>query len=287
MTILSRSFALVVLAIALCSCATTPQNRFAEFYEISQHSENIDVVIDTLILSDISGSDVGIDEAKNLEAMPLVEAAVQHSFTARGFKPNLVFHGNGATFRKDEKTNYVYATDWTGTERTFEGHIYAEHEQTWANPDVQTFLHRLSDHAKDANKKPRKASSSGRKRRALVPPLTADEIPQAIMAMPSNLLVFVNVSGAEVSKGKSVGTAVATGLLTAALTGGMYVQASAPMSGSQLEIIVFDKQQSRVVWHNVGQGQRYTEVAKAMDAVMKTFPTVTGELHSTNGKRPI
>lgn len=277
MTKTSHTLVLVILSVALCSCAVTPQKRFSEFYERPSHPENIDVVIDTLVLSDISGSDVGVDRAKNEEALPFVDAAVKQSFAARGFKPNLVFHGNGATFRKNEKTDYVYAIDWDGTGEVYEGPSFHDQESMWRSEEVQTFLHRLEDHAKDANKKQKKSrSSSSKKVRELVPPLTAEEIPASIMSMPSNLFVLVKVSGLEVGKGKTIGTALATGILTAALTGGMYVQASGPVSGSQIEIIVFDKSQSRVVWHNVGQGQRYTEIAKGIDGVMTAFPAVTG-----------
>lgn len=276
MTKTSRALAFVVLSVALCSCAVTPQTRFSEFYERPTHAEKIDVVIDTLVLSDISGFDVGIDRAKNEDAMPFVEAAIKRAFSERGFKPNLVFHGNGTTFRKNEKTNYVYANGWAGTEEVYEGPTFGEQESMWGREEVQAFLHRLEDHAKDANKKQRKSNrSASKKKRELVPPLTAEEIPASIMAMPSNLFVLVKVSGTEVGKGKTIGMALATGVLTAALTGGMYVQASGPVSGSHIEVIVFDKSESRVVWHNAGQGQRYTEIAKGVDGVMKAFPAVT------------
>lgn len=279
----------LILVVALSSCAVTPTTRFSEFYERPSHPESIDIVIDTLILSDIAGSAVGVDKAKNEEAMLLIEPAIKQSFADRGFIPNLAFHGNGTTFKGDEKTHYFYATDWTSTQEVYTGPVYSEQNQLWGSAEVQTFLHRLLDHAKDANKKPRKkervSNNSSKKRRQLVPALTPNEIPAEIMSMPSNLIVFVNFSGTEVGKGKSIGTAVATGLLSAALTGGMYVHASAPVSGSHLEIIVFDKSKSSVVWHNFGPGQRYTHVSKGVETIMKAFPTVSGEQYLPVGKK--
>jgi hypothetical protein len=279
---------LIALMIILSACAVTPQKRFPEFYAKTAHPENIDILIDTIILSDLSGSDIGVDRAKNQVAMTLIKSGIDKSFTDRGFKPNIVLNGNGLTYEMNEKEKYFYATDWTSSEEEYTGPIFSEEDKKWGGEDIRKFLIKLDTQAslpppkksKSVSKKSRSAKKSQSQKikpQDTFTPITTEDVPPAILELPSNLFVYARLTGAEVGMSKTVGTAVATGILSAVLTGGMYVSSSAPASGSNLKVIVFDKSSLQVVWHNSAPGTKFDTVHKIPEAVLAAFPKTNGE----------
>lgn len=282
--------AVMILLILTSGCSVvTPKSRFAEFYERESYPKDIDIVIDTLILSDISGSDIGVNRQKNMEAMSIIESTIKKSFSDRGYAPNVVFHGNGAYYTLDDKSKYFYSEGWESTDEVYNGPVLAEHEALWGDEEVRVFMRRLLEQAKVANKKVTKNKKKRQRRNQnkedIVPPITRGEIPASIMALPSDLFVLVNLSGGEVSAAKSVGTGILTGALSAALTGGMYVYVGTSVSATNLEVVVFDKTQSRVAWHNLAQGPKYNAMSTSAESLLKTFPTTTGEQYPPPKKK--
>ena len=80
--------------------------------------------------------------------------------------------------------------------------------------------------------------------------ISKEEIPQFVKDLPSDTLLFFSVNAGEISAGKSIGMGVLTGVLTAALTGGMVIASSAAVSGTEIDVIAFDKNVGDVVCIN-------------------------------------
>lgn len=253
----------IVLFTFITGCAVTPEMRFSEFYERPSHPGSVDVVIDTVVLSDIAGSDVGFNAEKNRVAVESVSEGVPNLFASRRFEPNVVFEGNGAFFERGEDTEYFYCEDFRSTGEIYLPPVLAPEHAQWADPEVQAFMRRLLERARVANLK-----KSSRK----VPPITNEEIPAYIQSLPSNYLALVTVGGGEIGAGKSFATGLLTGVLTAALTGGTYAYVGTSVSGTRVDIVLFDKATSSVVWHNGGQGGRYTKVRQGLETLMESFP---------------
>lgn len=260
-------------------CATTPKTRFSEFYEVDSHTPNIDVLIDTVVLSDISGNDIGINKEKNSVAYSLANSSILSLLEVRGYSPNILYQGNGAFYEMVEDTNYFFSEDFKSTEVPYTGIDVLESDQVWVNDDIKTFISRLSEYAPLQNKKQRRKSSRKKKVEDEIKPISVDEIPNSVMQLPGDTMLVVRAYAGEVSAGKSIGTGLATGLLTAALTGGMYVYVAAPISGSSIEIIAFDKKASKIVWHNTTQAGNYKALDKSIEMAISLYPTTTGEIY--------
>lgn len=265
---------LVFLSLAFVTgCAITPKTRFAEFYERPSHPKTIDVVLDTIVLSDIAGSDIGFNVEKNTEAVKAVSESVPNLFASHHFQPNVIFQGNGAFYDWPEDREYFYCNDFRSTGEPYLQSILPSEDAPWADPEVRGFMKRLVERAQVANLK-----NSNKK----VPPIEPEEVPAYIKSLPSDYFAFVSVTGGEVGAGKSFATGMLTGLLTAALTGGTYIYVGTSVSGSRVDVVVFDKTRSSVVWHNGGQGGRYTKIRRGLETLMQPFPMQdSGEVDGT------
>jgi hypothetical protein len=264
---MKKFLAVVLLTALVTGCASTPKTRFSEFYA-RPDKQSMDVVIDTLVLSDIAGSAAGYNKEKNDEAMKAVETAVTKAFADRGYDINIVYAGSGLIHQKKPDAEYYISEDWRSTDIAWHGPAPQGEQDLWATAEGTQFLQRLLARAHDANKQ----SSSRRKQPE--PPISQDEIPQWVHDLESDFLVLVSAQGIEVSAGKSVGQAVATGLISALLTGGMYIHTSYSVSRSDIDIAVLDlTAEPRVVWHNHNpKGPGYKSVGTGINLTLKQFP---------------
>lgn len=160
---MKRALTLVLLisTLVIVGCATTPKTRFPEYYKVESRSPNIDVIVDTVVLSDISGSDIGFNKEKNMIAQSLVNDSVPSVFSVRGYSPNILYIGNGTFLDLDEDRNYFISEDFKNTGTPYSRIEKTERKPVWANEDVREFIKRLTEYAPLANKK--KSSSRSRK----------------------------------------------------------------------------------------------------------------------------
>ncbi|MFT7558963.1 MAG: hypothetical protein ACI93R_000866 [Flavobacteriales bacterium] len=269
---MNRYILVLLLGVFISGCAVTPKTRFSEFYKEGADKKHIDLIIDTFIVSDIKGSDIGVNKTKNQEASELVRKGVIELLEERGYTVNLAYIGNGISYERSDKQQYVYSEEWESIGEEYKGPVAKSASDPWVTDESQIFLKRLIKRGKAAN-------VTVADKRRLVPRIKPEEIPEFVNNLPSRHLMLVSLSAGEVGSGKSIGTGILTGVLSAALTGGMYVYSSTTVSGSTIDITLFDKETSRISWNNgLLQGPKYKVAHKRLVGLFKYFPTVNGEI---------
>jgi hypothetical protein len=276
---MNRALTLVLLisTVVTVGCTTTPKTQFSEYYQVESHSPNVDVIIDTIVLSDISGDDIGINKEKNEVAYNLVNESVPSIFAVRGYSPNILHSGNGSYLEIENDTQYFISEDFESTDVPYTGIEKTENNKVWVDESVNAFIKRLTEFAPHAHKKQQSTRSKKK-----IEPITIDEIPESIMQLPNDTLLLIRAYAGDVSTGKSVGVGLATGLISAVLSGGMYIHVAVPISGSRIEIIAFDKKTAKIVWHNTIRAGDYKRLDKSIEMAMTLFPTTTNTIY----KRP-
>lgn len=283
-------FTLLSIYIVLSlGCAANLKTRYPDFYKPDAHSSKIDVVIDSIVLSDIAGTDIGISEEKNAKAVASAKESLIENLKKRGFEPNVLIVGNGLYHQLEEGKRYFYSEDFKSTEREYQGAVVSDAQSYWASNEVKAFVDNLFERAQSKLKSKRKrkkySQASSLKARKLeeqnsLEPLNLLEIPQVILNSPSNTIVFVKAYCGDVSMGKSIGTGIATGVVTALLTGGMYSYVATPVSGSSLEVLVLDKQKNKIAWYNKAQAGNYKHLDNGIRIALQYFPDVEGKVIS-------
>lgn len=284
---------LVIISFAYLGCAVTPESRFPNAYKQKDQFQSIDLVVDVLVASDIKGKDIGIDRSKQQTMIDAVVSQLTSDFDARGINLTLVHSGYGLLFEPASNEKYVISEDGIASDELFESAIYQPQESPWGSKEAIAFLKAGQLYAPLANDKdypePESPEDSvnqekskkvkKKKRRAVYgakpkpKPLVADEFPLFLDKSNNRYVMFAQAKLFEVPTSKVVGSAIFTGLLSAALTGGMYVYSSAPATGTEVDLILFDTQKKRIIWQNSAAGNNdLTHASNTVKVAASPFP---------------
>jgi hypothetical protein len=260
---------LLCICIALTACAASPAKRFPDFAENAKSITSVDVVIDILIKSDIEGAEIGINKEKHDLALSQAKETIEKALAKRGYDTNIAFAGYGLTFSSKGEETYVFSKDGKSTGVPFNGPLPPKENTQWGEQNTRDFMTNLLQSAAGFNATPGKSQHAPYV-------FSKSQIPSHIDELPSNVLIFIQVEVEEVGMGKTIGSALLTGVLSAALTGGLYVYSSAPVSGSVAQVAVMDVESGAVLWHNSIRGGNTDYIQSSLEKSLKPFPTTNG-----------
>lgn len=274
-----KNLFVIFTTLAIVSCAATQEKRFPLVYEDTQKAQKLDVVIDTIVYSDIEGGDVGFNKEKNALVLQTVEESVKSNFASKGYEVNFVRLGNGLihTPIENEKSKFVVSVDGKSTGEDWPGPSTDGENDPWVTDEAREYLRKLISHAQYAS-----AIKSTTKTKIKIRAENAfkqQSKPAHLLDLPTGVLGVVHVRVSEVGMDKTVGSALLTGILSAALTGGMYVYSSAPVTGLQYDLVIFDFETDKVLWQKSYSGNgNIKSVANMSTTIFKELPD---RAHST------
>ncbi|NKB75791.1 MAG: hypothetical protein GKR96_01810 [Gammaproteobacteria bacterium] len=226
----------LIIAALLTGCVTT--NGLTQFPEFAGHAKNIneiDVVVDLTILYDLRGKDLGIDLKDHQLTMDEMESEIRTGLEGRGYNANFIFRGYGLSFEQDPDITYTLAEDGKSIDQPFEGFEDSNERKTWASDEMKQFYKLLTENLSGPETE-----------------ITPDQIPQVVRQLEGDHFAYVRVNIGEVGGGKTAGLMIATGVLTAILTGGLYIHTSGAASNTVMDFSLVDIANNNIVWQNRG-----------------------------------
>lgn len=273
----------ILFIVTLWGCANTPKSRFAKLYDEYDHTQNIDLVIDVLVRSDIKGGEVGVDPEKQKQLLNIIEGELKSAFESRQMTLTKRYSGFGLMYKPVESAPHVFATGKESTGENFNAPVGEPFDSAWRSPESVAFLEKAMAYAPHASYKKEEVkkaapATKGKKkvrRRAtgtIPPALTKENFPVHLNGSTSRYVLFAQANLTEVGAFKTAGSAVATALLSAALTGGMYIYSSAPVTGCEIHLVMIDTRDHKIVWHNTLRGRGLKQANQTVKAAISPFP---------------
>ena len=287
---LLRITAILCFSIFFTGCVSleydsiTPRDKFPEFYDNPSYPEKITLVLDTIVLSDLRGTDIGFNRDKNAQARSLVESAFIEELEKRGHSVDLLYHGDGFSYDVDGSVNYFYSENRKSTALPYEGATKQEENDQWVSFESKEFFLRLLEDAAESDE-------NYRKRTELASVVNMPEFVQNLSE--DTLLLFGRTYITDVSLIKKVGVNSLAIALSAGLTGGTVILAMGPESGSNIDIVALDTSTSKIRWYNnryieggSSYGGTYRNIDKGAKDALGYFPTISGATIDWKAKPP-
>ena len=268
---------LLIVSNLFTGCASlyhTPRDKFPDFYENASYPEKFLLVLDTIVLSDIKGSDIGVNQKKNAQARELIESAFIEALEERGHSADVLYHGDGISYEMRNKRNYVYSENRKTTGIPYEGATKQDENDQWASTQGKAFMRRLLEKGEEATK-------LYQEREELT---SAGEIPLFLQNLPENtLLLYGRTLIEDFPWTKQVASTVLAGAASYALTGGNYPLIISLSASNSIDIVVLDASTSEIHWHgntnsdNDGfGGTSYRNVDQIVKSAFRYFPATDG-----------
>ena len=266
---------LLLMIVFASGCSMTPSKYFPKFSDQAKEIKDIDIVLDVFIESDIKGESVGIDEAKHEQALVLAEKTVIKEFEKRGYKPNIVYSGYGLMFENDQEKSYVYAKNGKSLNVAFDGPKKCDYGDKWLAGPIKKFFKGIVETASSLG-------SKDRRKPAVKYAYSFDEIPDLVEDLPSDYLAIVHVDVVEVGSGETHGPGMATGFLSAALSGGLYVYSNSYSTASNVNFAIFDmsEDEGRLIWSTREKGGNSKVIGQTIQNSLRHLPASDGKILS-------
>ncbi|GAA6137739.1 hypothetical protein NBRC116583_14860 [Arenicella sp. 4NH20-0111] len=269
---LSTIMLAVVSILCVSGCAPT-KKHFPNFPETVVNNPRVNVILDAIVFSDIQGSDLGFNEAKNDEIVSDVKSELQRILRIRGFEPVFLTTMNGLFFEPDPKVNYVMSDDWESLNKPFINALDRKHDSPWYTKDIKLFFDDVISRNLITKRQPIDAVSRD-----------LPSIPLVLKGFDKALVLYVRVKEISQTLGKKVGVGLLSGGISSALTGGALAYiASGP--ATEVHVVAMELKKRRVVWFNHLRQAEYRTVKQVTAAAFMAYPDVDGLYWSRSERR--
>ena len=259
---------LLILCLFLSSCATTPSQRFPTFNEEIQAMKSVDVILDVFIYSDIKGSDTGVNKEHHAKALEYAQEYISAEFKIRGLEPNFVYTNYGLFFEPSNEHNYVYSEDRKSLNKIYHAESSLKNSAPmWSEKETREYLKTVMEYSAQYNMPKQETPYPGNTQSsdAYVKDedkpkelnsetvenfFTKASIPESIANLPSDHFAIIKISAGDIPKSKTVGKAIATGILTTLLTGGAVTAIGTNASSANTHVAFINKTNGKLLWHN-------------------------------------
>ena len=248
---------LIVLGLFVSGCATI--DRFPQVSEKTQQIKSVDIILDVMVVNDIKGEKIGINQEKLKTSLETAKLAVETFFREKNIQINYVHAGHGLFFAPENLSDYVYSKDWESTGQEFDGFKL---DNAVADASNKEFLIQAMESA--AKYKPETSDKN-----ATIAPLVIANFPESLRSQPSDHLVVIRSYATDIGNAKSIGTGIMTGVISAVISGGTYIAVSTPQSSSVAEVGIFNTNSGELVWHNSGYGMGSKYLAATVEAALQ------------------
>jgi len=156
----------ILFSAMLIGCAANPQKRFAATLDMVRTAPEIDVVIDSFVVSDIRGRTLGYNMDKNIQRATEIKDTVVSVLESKGYKPNVVFVGSGLQQEMVNDTDILYSKDWQSIGENFSEGIMLEGDSSWEDVAAIDYFGAVIEEALGTNWSPPRSFTSCRKKSA-------------------------------------------------------------------------------------------------------------------------
>lgn len=257
----------------LVSCASKPEppaamERYPDFYKSGVGEASVDVIIDSIVLSDLKGSALGYNKYKNTEIQEIAYDEVVGQLKHRRFEVNLLNESNGLYFETENDIQYVYSEEFKSLGVTYGGPDFSDINNPWNSEAAIGFIQNLKRKARTKNKE---LLESANTEDFISNLYRVDYVPDFVINSPADRLVFVCVYSKDVSASKSLVAILANSVLNFGL-GLESVDFLKRTNSSYLtvEIIVLNKKQKTIEWYD-GYGSRGGDYRAMSDLIRHSF----------------
>jgi len=258
---------LLLTSILLICASNSTKKNFSAFYERAAVTQDLDIYLDVTYYSDIKGKMPGINKSENETVVLAAKDRISYILKRHGHHANFVHTGYGVFHEQpdDHSKKIYFSVGGVATQEEFNEPITLQGSSSLAERVTIDSINSIYPWAKYKSKLIKQPPST---------PLTSDLLAPTIKQLDNNTLTVIKIKIGEVSTSKSVGSALLTGLLSAALTGGAYVHTSAPASGSQLEVMTIDTTTAEPLFYKTvqGTGKSVNATKARINALLKDFP---------------
>lgn len=278
---------LILLISSLIGGCASVESRFPDFDEYVAGRERIDVIIDSVIFSDLPGSDLGFNRERNRVALELLSESVKKALTELGYKPNFVYTGHGIYFEPEEGIEYFYSEKWQRGTDNYVALTARSSNNAWESLQMKEFFGDIIQRGEQLFKN-RKMGFEGEdqirdegetksKKEGMKLQTEKNDVPEIVENLPSGVLLYVNVDGLLAKLSKRIGSGLLWGTTSAVATGGFLVTTGPPLNCHILRMAVLDIKTNEVVWFQgrAASGLEKT-ISKNSDRAFDFYPTVKG-----------
>lgn len=259
-----KKLTLIFALSLLVGCAVSPLKKYPNIVENYGADREVTLVFDMVMLYDVKGSDPGVNINEIESKVKALAADIVNKMSAKGYKIDYRVVTSGEFL--DYEVTYIDYDQDVPTGKFLEKPLKFQYDQDIYGEGGKEFLDSLMLHAKKINsdKGKRRSKKKAVTRRDKKKQQKAEEKRIAKLAPPDqpmfvnqniDLLMVIRSNSAKVGMGKSIGTGIATGLFTAVLTGGLVTVVSMPVSGAELEFVIYDTKKQEVIWFQSLQAQ--------------------------------
>ena len=273
---------LLIFAILVSGCGTITERHFPQLHKNTGTPTSIDIVVDTFIVTDISGRDLGVDLKKNKRTLDIAIPFIKKLLTGKGYRIGREYGNTGLIFEPDTGDSpraYYYTDGWNATGKLFTPTIEPIDHDFWPSVRGRSFLKTFNQVGMQA-----RAAS----KRLQIDAVSQLQHPVPIDSQPSELLMFISINGKDVHPVKSFVSSVAIGTLSAvtssAITGGNLILVGFPQySHTGVSIAVYDKQKKKLIWYvNDIVSPGYARVSATLRTAFTLFPDIYGVVEENN-----
>lgn len=251
-TDVQKPFFCLLVAVLTSACATAPNTRPEDLSrfetlrtELQQHSHA--VVATGCVVRDEVGDDYVLRRPSETKGDAAANAASRF-LSAWGFEVNRVEHPL-ICGSLDESSEVAEIADDAKLEKSAFSLPIERSEKIQSQPELAAAyarLFRAVEAIQSGDGNPIAGLNSANQTVTL--DLDQDDVDRLQQELDSDYLWLVSELGADVSGGKSVGTAILTSVISAALTGGMYVMTSTTVDGNASAVAAVRLSDQAVVW---------------------------------------
>lgn len=274
---MERIITLLLTVIILNGCASA-RSKYSDFDEFIAGKKNVDVVFDSIIFSDLEGSDLGFNVEKNNIALDLLSNAVEESLIELGYVPNVVYSGHGVFFEPEEEIKYSYSQNWQSIDQKYLSVTTQSNVSAWESAEMREYLQAIVQKAEEVDKL-RSKNKSARNHSSddsLVFSDNQDKVPDPITTLSADLLLYVQVDGMIKSLSKRIGQGLLTGAVSGVLTGGTFIVA-AGSDWHALKIVAVDLSTNRIVWYHNRTTEGFKTIATSAITSFGYYPLIEGK----------
>lgn len=229
---------LIVLSLALIAAATpafaeSMAIRYPTFANEPQKIQKVALIVDTFYLTDIQGKIHGIYKEDTEILTPILADVVKHRVENLGFEVPFMHTNSGLFASPNTKAVYADHKKSTGVDVTFP--IYDSNPPSWAGGEaIRNFMDTT------INKMRTHTSEKG---------IASVDVPESLQALPVDAVIIVSVISHNVGMEKTLGIALATGLVTGGLSGGGFYSVYSVRSAATVLVTVVDTRSGEVLWY--------------------------------------
>ena len=270
----------------LAGCVATPDKRFASTLDQVRSTNKIAVVVDSMVLTDIEGRDLGFNIDKNASVAFELSEALVSTLAEKGYEATVEFVGSGYQADIPEEAAIYYSENWKSTGEPFPGNYLLGGESLWSDAGATKYFNAALMEGRGANWTPPSVdltTSREKEKRAIKLGLTSEMIaerqevfansPDIVNSLETNVILFVKYADYDVSTTKKFGIGLLTGGVSLAASGGTAASVTTIRELGPMELVAFDAQSNEVLWaHEVADTSIFPTPAQKVAHMLGRFP---------------